>query len=80
MLMLNKSPVAVIADPGDQSRDNSLPVVKAVEVEAISNPVPVVNPSTDKAIPVPVVMESPVRFMMLPVPFWVTVRAVEVES
>ena len=36
----NKSPVLVVLDPGDQSSESILPVVKPVEVEVIPNTLP----------------------------------------
>ena len=43
MLRENKSPVAVAAEPGDQSKARRLPVVRPVEVEVTLIALPVVK-------------------------------------
>ena len=43
ILIETRSPVAVVAEPGDQSVDNNPPVVSPVEVEERARPVPEVN-------------------------------------
>ena len=53
----NKSPVEVVADPGDQSRDNKLPVVRAVEVEDRLRSLPEVREVEDISKAVAVVTE-----------------------
>src|SRR5260221_4416104 len=57
-LRLTKSAVAVVADPGDQSKLASPPLVSAVDVELNANPKPVVNPLNVPPIPLPVVMPA----------------------
>jgi len=43
ILIVTRSPVAVVEEPGDQSRAANFPEVRAVEVAAIFNIVPVVR-------------------------------------
>ena len=43
ILILNKSPVAVVALPGDQSKEASFPLVRPVEVVVTSRSVPDVS-------------------------------------
>ena len=57
MLMRNKSPVAVVAEPGDQSRVARPPVESTVEVDERFNNLPVVREVEDKSKAVPVARE-----------------------
>src|SRR3989338_4325425 len=51
MLILNKSPVAVVADPGDQSTLASEPEVRVVAVEERDKRLPEVTVVDDKTAP-----------------------------
>ena len=57
----SKSPVAVVADPGDQSMAVRLPEERAVEVEETFNPVPDVRALAAIFKAVPVVTEFPLK-------------------
>ena len=46
-----KSPVAVVAEPGYQSKDAKPPVVKLVDVDDNANPYPLVKPLNVPAMP-----------------------------
>src|SRR3989304_1435639 len=59
ILILNKSPVAVTALPGDQSREASVPEVRAVEVEERDKRLPEVTVVDDKTAPLAEVMGVP---------------------
>ena len=59
MLMLNKSPVAVIALPGDQSSESNLPEVSDVAVDERLRRFPVVSVVDDNTAPLPEVVGVP---------------------
>jgi hypothetical protein len=68
ILILKRSPVAVVEEPGDQSRAISFPEVRAVDVELISKIFPddQVFPDVDSCINFPVVMLLEVMYVPVP--------------